>query len=117
MNKIPSQIWALSPKHPYDSSMEVDTTMYDHMPYKRDYDICNGKTIRLVSGNIIKYFRCVEQNTFEVKNHDNEVKAKLAKLNQDNQKDIVSDASSTETTTEKIPEVLSEEQLEQLLKA
>lgn len=30
--------------------------MYDNQPYKRDYELCNTNNVRLVSGNVIKYY-------------------------------------------------------------
>lgn len=57
-------------KQHYDSSLEEHLTMYDHLPYVRDYDMCNGAI--MVSGNIIKFFRCTEIKPFTVSNRDNE---------------------------------------------
>lgn len=57
-------------KQHYDASLEDHLTMYDHLPYVRDYDMCNGAI--MVSGNIIKFFRCAETEPFTVSNRDNE---------------------------------------------
>ena len=57
-------------KQHYDSSLEEHLTMYDHLPYVRDYDMCNG--VLMSSGNIIKFFRCAETEPFTVSNRDNE---------------------------------------------
>lgn len=47
----------LAPLMMYDKSLEENLTMYDEMPYIRDDSLCNRSTVRLVSGNIIKYYR------------------------------------------------------------
>lgn len=57
-------------KQHYDSSLEDHLTMYDHLPYVRDYDMCNGAI--MVSGNIIKFFRCSEVEPITISNRDNE---------------------------------------------
>ena len=57
-------------KQHYDSSLEEHLTVYDNLPYVRDYDMCNGSI--MVSGNIIKFFRCTETKPFTVSNRDNE---------------------------------------------
>lgn len=57
-------------KRPYDSSLEDHVTMYDSLPYERDYDMCNGAI--MVSGNIIKFFRCSQAEPFTVSNRDHE---------------------------------------------
>lgn len=43
---------------PYDSTLEDTFPMYDNMPYIRDISICNQEYLGLLSGNIIKYYRC-----------------------------------------------------------
>lgn len=57
-------------KQHYDPSLEEHLTMYDHLPYVRDYDMCNGALMS--SGNIIKFFRCAETEPFTVSNRDKE---------------------------------------------
>lgn len=51
-------MYSQTPMKLYDKTLEVNLTMYDNMPYKRDDSICNRSTVRLISGNIIKYYRC-----------------------------------------------------------
>lgn len=82
MKIIPSYIWALSPKRPYDFTLEDNIPMYDNMPYHRNHDYCNESMVHLVSGNVIKYFRYDPDvdNEFEIDNQDNEVKNLLIKL-------------------------------------
>lgn len=43
---------------PYDTSLEDNISMYDKLPYKRDEDLCNVSTLGLVSGNLVKFYRC-----------------------------------------------------------
>lgn len=43
---------------PYDKSLEDNLAMYDNMPYLRDATLCNEETIALISGNIVKGYRC-----------------------------------------------------------
>lgn len=45
-------------KGPYDSSLEENINMYDNMPYHRDINYCNQDNLGLISGNIIKFYRC-----------------------------------------------------------
>ncbi|BCN32005.1 hypothetical protein [Anaeromicropila herbilytica] len=42
----------------YNRSLHVNLEMYDKMPYVRDESLCNKSTVRLISGNIIKFYRC-----------------------------------------------------------
>ena len=43
---------------PYDTSLENNFSMYDKLPYQRNAELCNASTIRLNSGNLLKYYRC-----------------------------------------------------------
>lgn len=43
---------------PYDKSLEENISMYDKQIYIRDLTLCNTDTLGLVSGNVIKYYRC-----------------------------------------------------------
>jgi len=45
-------------KGPYDRALEEKISMYDMMPYNRDISLLNYDTLELISGNIIKYYRC-----------------------------------------------------------
>lgn len=51
----------------YDNSLENNLSMYDHMPYYRDENLCNQSTIALESGNVIKYYRVKLLDPFELK--------------------------------------------------
>lgn len=45
-------------KGPYDKSLEENISMYDKQAYICDVTLCNADTLGLVSGNVIKYYRC-----------------------------------------------------------
>jgi hypothetical protein len=55
----------------YDTSMEHQITLYDHLPYQRNIDLCNSDSISLYSGHVIKYFLCIEsKKPYIISNHD-----------------------------------------------
>ncbi len=65
----------------YDGALEYGITMYDHLPYKRNSDVCNESTLALYSGHIIKYYLCNNQiDEFPVNNHDDEIEEILQKI-------------------------------------
>ncbi len=41
----------------FDHKYECPTQFYDHLPYVRDYDLCNWTPLRMLSGNIIKFYQ------------------------------------------------------------
>lgn len=41
----------------FDHKYESSTVFYDNLPYIRDYDLCNWTPLRLMSGNIIKFYQ------------------------------------------------------------
>ena len=41
----------------FDHKYEAASVFYDNLPYVRDYDLCNWTPLRMVSGNIIKYYQ------------------------------------------------------------
>lgn len=57
-------------KQPYDTTLEENMSMYDKLPYKRDEDMCNASTLALETGNLIKYYRCAEADSIEIKTQD-----------------------------------------------
>lgn len=66
-------------KH-YDISLEKHVTMYDNLPYKRNYDMCNENTVRYYSGNITKYYLIPpNDNVAIINNHDEDIYAILEK--------------------------------------
>ena len=55
---------------PFDLSMIEDTSMYDHLPYKRDSERCNIGSVALYSGNVVKYYRCSLGDVYELTDMD-----------------------------------------------
>lgn len=56
--------------------------MYDRQPYKKDPDLCSADKIKLVSGNVIKYYT-FQYNTAQpylVNTQDDAVKDRLEKM-------------------------------------
>lgn len=51
---------------PYDDSMLFISTIYDHLIYIMDVDLCPRDAHKLESGNIIKGFRCNNNSNFQV---------------------------------------------------
>ncbi|MBP1754495.1 MAG: hypothetical protein H6Q59_893 [Firmicutes bacterium] len=52
---------------PYDESMWERWAMYDNMPYIWDPDLNVEKSLRSISGNIIKSYRIQMDEPFEIK--------------------------------------------------
>ena len=66
----------------YDKSLEDNITMYDNQEYKKDPDLITQDKIKLVSGNVIKYYT-FQYNTsqpYVIQTQDELVKEKLALL-------------------------------------
>lgn len=62
-------------KQPYDSTLEENMSMYDKLPYKRNADMCNASTLALVSGNLIKFYRCNYHEPREIDTQDDHFNA------------------------------------------
>ena len=41
----------------YDKSFHSNDSFYYNLPYKKDYNLCNWNTLRMYSGNIIKFYQ------------------------------------------------------------
>lgn len=54
-----------SPVKPYDDSMWDRFRMYDNLPYQ--WDSGNEKHLTRISGNVIKAYRCMIKEPYEVK--------------------------------------------------
>jgi len=52
---------------PYDDSITDHWSLYDSMPYIWDPDLNIEKVFKIVSGNVIKAYRCKAMEPFEVK--------------------------------------------------
>ncbi len=51
----------------YDDSMLETSSMYDNMPYQWNPDINIDRTLKMVTGNIIKAYRCKIDKPYEVR--------------------------------------------------
>lgn len=62
----------------YDSTLDYGIEMYDNLPYQRNSDVCNGSTVALYSGHIIKYYLCNnEEEAYPINNRDDEIQSIL----------------------------------------
>lgn len=52
---------------PYDETMWENWSMYDNVPYVRDLNLRSENNLAMESGNIIKGYRCVMKEPYEVK--------------------------------------------------
>lgn len=57
-------------KQPYDATLEENMSMYDKLPYKRNADMCNASTLALVTGNLVKFYRCTYDEPTEIDTQD-----------------------------------------------
>ncbi len=57
--------YSLSPLKPYSENMWDYFALYDNMPYEWDMDY--EKRLTLVSGNVIKGYRCKIKDPYEIK--------------------------------------------------
>lgn len=58
-------LYSLSPHKPYDDNIWNRFTLYDNMPYVWDAD--SVRQLKLVSGNVIKGYRCRMKESYEIK--------------------------------------------------
>jgi hypothetical protein len=56
-----------SPLKPYDDSMWDHWSLYDNVPYVQDMDLRTDHSLAKESGNIIKSYRCLIKEPYEVK--------------------------------------------------
>lgn len=98
----------------YDSSLDSHVTMYDHLPYERNYDFCNENHIRLVSGNLAKYYMIAPTDEVTtISNHDDDIEARLQEIAA---QAIPATASVVEESdTPSVPDSITSEQMEHLL--
>lgn len=98
----------------YDATLDYGITMYDNLPYERNSDVCNGSTVALYSGHIIKYYLCNNQETcFSVNNRDDQIECILQKIREE---EALRQTEETEPdiSAEPVPEI-TEEQIQTLL--
>ena len=67
----------------YDSSMEYTIKMYDELPYQRNINLCNEEQIKLISGNVCKFYTYNHEAIQEIPNHDDIIQAQLWQLEED----------------------------------
>lgn len=53
----------LTPILPYDITFAEDFSMYQRMTYQQDKDLCGMDSIRIISGNLYKYYSTREIET------------------------------------------------------
>ena len=41
----------------YDVGIDSHNAFYNNLPYVKDYDLCNWRPLRMLSGNIIKFYQ------------------------------------------------------------
>ena len=62
----------------YDGTLDYGIEMYDNLPYQWNSDVCNGSTVALYSGHIIKYYLCNnEEEAYPINNRDDEIQSIL----------------------------------------
>ena len=65
----------------YDHTLDYPISMYDKLPYKRNYDYCNIRHVALYSGHIIKYYLCLNQSEkYPINNRDEQIEEILAAI-------------------------------------
>ena len=77
----------------YDGTLDYGIEMYDNLPYQRNSDVCNGSTVALYSGHIIKYYLCNnEEDAYPINNRDDEIQAILRHAREEAEKRQTEDA-------------------------
>ena len=51
---------------PFDGQPLSSEDMYTHLPYVKDITLCTPETIRMVSGNVIKYYTIESADTIKI---------------------------------------------------
>lgn len=98
----------------YDSSLDSHVTMYDHLPYERNYDFCNENHIGLVSGNLAKYYMIAPTDKVTtISNHDDDIEARLQEIAA--QAIPVQTSVVEESDIPSSPDGITSEQMEHLL--
>lgn len=55
---------------PFDAANHDDFSIYNHLPYYRDINLCTQEMITLVTGNVIKYFQYKIEETYPLTGMD-----------------------------------------------
>ena len=92
--------------------MDYGIEMYDNLPYQRNSDVCNGSTVALYSGHIIKYYLCNnEEDAYPINNRDDEIQAILLHAREEAEKRQTED---TEPEVIGDPSEITDEQIQAL---
>ncbi len=96
----------------YDGTLDYGIEMYDNLPYQRNSDVCNGSTVALYSGHIIKYYLCNnEEEAYPINNRDDEIQSILRHAREDAEKRQTED---TEPEVIGDPSEITDEQIQAL---
>lgn len=96
----------------YDGTLDYGIEMYDNLPYQRNSDVCNGSTVALYSGHIIKYYLCNnEEEAYPINNKDDEIQSILRHAREEAEKRQTED---TEPEVIGDPSEITDEQIQAL---
>ena len=96
----------------YDGTLDYGIEMYDNLPYQRNSDVCNGSTVALYSGHIIKYYLCNnEEDAYPINNRDDEIQSILRHAREEAEKRQTED---TEPEVIGDPSEITDEQIQAL---
>ena len=96
----------------YDGTLDYGIEMYDNLPYQRNSDVCNGSTVALYSGHIIKYYLCNnEEEAYPINNRDDEIQSILRHAREEAEKRQTED---TEPEVIRDPSEITDEQIQAL---
>jgi len=108
---------------PFDGLPLSSEDMYTHLPYVKDITLCTPETIRLVSGNVIKYYTVDTKETITIdtnaesdrltqKSHD-EVARKYAESLNEHSEALLDMTEAVEDVASKLVEDSSPDIMEQ----
>lgn len=102
----------------YDYSYSYSCNLYDKLPYKRTYELCNEHTVGMYSGNVIKYSQYALDKPYTVNNHDSDMAVQLDNIRLTNEAVIDNDEIDVVNSipNEAIESILDDEQLALLTK-
>ncbi len=100
----------------YDKNYENCADLYNNLPYKRDYDSCNGPIKESNSGNIIKYYLYQLQNdSYTVKDKPElmakrlrEYQEEIANTTLEEKEDLPSASAGSGITSEQMESLLAD---------
>ncbi len=58
-----------APVRPYNDTIWDRWSLYDDIPYVQDKSICSAENIAIISGNIVKAYRCLIKEPYKI-NHE-----------------------------------------------